>query len=56
VLRVTDRIGRPVDARADGKRSWASVVPASADYHVNIVRKAPFCDPPLTYLLTLTAR
>jgi hypothetical protein len=55
VLRVTDRTGQPVDARADGKRSWASVVPASADYHVDIVRKAPFCDPPLTYLLTLTA-
>jgi hypothetical protein len=55
VLRVTNRTGQPVDARADGKRSWASVVPASADYHVEVVRKAPFCDPPITYLLTLTA-
>ena len=56
VLRVTDRTGQPVDVNADGKRTWASVMPGSAAYRVDVVRKAPFCDPPLTYLLTLTAR
>ena len=56
VLRVTDVKGQPVDARADGRRTWASPVPASGAYRVDVVRKAPFCDPPLTYLLTLSAR
>jgi len=56
VLRVTDRAGQPVDAAADGKRTWASVMPDSAAYRVDVVRKAAFCDPPLTYLLTLTVK
>ena len=56
VLRVTDSQGQPVDPKADGKRVWAASIPASGTYRVDIVRKAPFCDPPLTYLLTLTAR
>ena len=56
VLRVTDSSGQPVDTKADGRRSWASTLPASGQYRVDVVRKAAFCDPPLTYLLTLTAR
>lgn len=56
VLRVTDAKGQPVDGTADGKRTWAAVLPASANYHVDVVRKLPFCDPPITYLLTLNAR
>ena len=39
-----------------GKRTWAAPIPASGTYRVDVVRKAPFCDPPLTYLLTITAR
>jgi hypothetical protein len=56
VLRVTDSAGRPVDPKADGRRTWASSLPASGQYRVDVVRKAPFCDPPLTYLLTLAVR
>jgi hypothetical protein len=56
VLRVTDSKGQPVDAKADGKRTWAAVIPASAAYRIDVVRKLPFCDPPITYLLTVTAR
>ena len=56
VLRVTDSRGQAVDPKEDGTRVWAASVPASGNYRVDVVRKAPFCDPPLTYLLTLTAR
>jgi hypothetical protein len=56
IVRVTDSQGQPVDPKADGKRVWAAAIRTSGNYHVDIVRKAPFCDPPLTYLLTLTAR
>jgi hypothetical protein len=56
VLRVTDGHGHSIFPKEDGKRVWAAPVPASGQYRVEVVRKAPFCDPPLTYLLTLTAR
>lgn len=56
VIRVTDLKGVPVDPKADGKRVWAARVPATGDYRVDIVRKAAFCDPSLTYLLTLTVK
>jgi len=56
VLRVTDSKGQPADAKADGKRTWAGVIPASGAYRVEVVRKLPFCDPPITYLLTLTVK
>lgn len=56
VLRVLDGQGHSIFPREDGKRIWAAPVPASGQYRVEVVRKAPFCDPPLTYLLTLTAR
>jgi len=56
VLRVTDLKGQPVDAKADGRRTWAAVAPASGDYRVEVVRKLPYCDPPITYLLTLMVK
>jgi hypothetical protein len=56
VFRVTDARGKAVNAAADGRRSWTGTIPESGTYHVEIVRKAPYCDPLLTYLLTLTAR
>ncbi len=56
VLRVTDLKGQPVDAKVDGRRTWASVIPTSGQYRVEVVRKLPFCDPPITYLLTLNVK
>jgi len=56
VFRVTDAKGKPVNAAADGRRTWTATIPESGHYRVEIVRKAPYCDPLLTYLLTLTAR
>lgn len=56
VLRVTDGQGHSMFPKEDGKRVWAAPVPASGQYRVDVVRKAPFCDPPLTYLLTLMAK
>ena len=56
VLRVTDAKGLPVDLKADGRRTWAGVAPASGEYRVEVVRKLPFCDPPITYLLTLAVK
>jgi hypothetical protein len=56
VFRVTDAGGNAVDAKADGRRTWAATIPESATYRVDIVRKAAFCDPTITYLLTLTVK
>jgi hypothetical protein len=56
VFRVTDKKGKPVDAKADGRRTWAAAIPESGDYRIEIVRNALFCDPPLTYLLTLIVK
>ncbi len=56
VFRVTDLKGVPIDPKADGKRVWAAQVPATGQYRVDIVRQAAFCDPALTYLLTLTVK
>lgn len=56
VVRVTDRKRQPVDAKAAGRRTWAAVAPASGDYRVEVVRNLPYCDPPITYLLTLIAK
>ena len=53
---VTDLKGVAVDGRADGRRTWAGGFPSAGQYRIDIVRKAPFCDPPLTYLLTLTVK
>lgn len=56
VLRVFDPKGQPVDTKADGRRTWAGSMPSTGTYRVEVVRKAPYCDPPLTYLLTLGVR
>ncbi len=56
VIRVKDAKGKPVNAAADGRRSWTGTIPESGNYRVEVVRKAPYCEPLLTYLLTLTAR
>jgi hypothetical protein len=57
-VRVFDqKTGGPIEARTpDGVRTWRGVVPASADYRIDVVRLAPYCDPPLQYLLAVTLR
>jgi hypothetical protein len=45
-----------VNPQADGRRAWTGMIPESGTYRVEVVRKAAYCDPILTYLLTLTAR
>jgi len=57
-LRVFDqKTGGAVEARtANGVRTWRGVLPASADYRIDVVRLAPYCDPPLQYLLAVTLR
>jgi hypothetical protein len=55
-FRVTALKGVTVDDRADGRRTWAGRFPAAGEYRIDVVRKAPFCDPPLTYLLTLDVK
>jgi hypothetical protein len=57
-VRVFDqKSGNPIEARTpDGARTWRGVIPASADYRIDVVRLAPYCDPPLQYLLAVTLR
>ena len=45
----------PVDAR-DGVRVWDGIVPATGDYRIDVIRRAPYCDPVLVYVLALTLR
>lgn len=57
-LRVVNaRTGRAV-ARPGGAaaRTWAGPLPDAGDYRVEVVRRAPYCDPSFTYLLTLALR
>lgn len=56
VLQVKDAKGKPVNAAASGRRSWTGTIPESGTYRIEVVRRAAYCDPLLTYLLTLTAR
>jgi hypothetical protein len=49
-LRVTGPNREPI---IDGRRAWNGVIPASGDYTLQVVRNAAFCNPSLTYLLTL---
>jgi hypothetical protein len=57
-VRVFDqKTGKPVEARTpDGVRTWRGVIPADAAYRIDVVRLAPYCDPPLQYLLGVTLR
>jgi hypothetical protein len=34
-------------------RTWAARLPEDGEYDVEVVRRAPYCDPPVEYLLTL---
>ena len=34
-------------------RTWAAQLPEDGEYDVEVVRRAPYCDPPIEYLLTL---
>jgi hypothetical protein len=36
--------------------TWAASVHETGEYRVGIVRRAPYCDPAVTYLLTLAVR
>jgi hypothetical protein len=47
--------GQPVDAR-DGVRVWDGIIPATGDYRLDVIRRAPYCDPVLVYALSVTLR
>jgi hypothetical protein len=58
VMRVTNPATKaPLESRspADG-RSWSGVIPATGDYRVDVIRRAPYCDPLLTYNVAFTLR
>jgi hypothetical protein len=57
-LRVTEqRTGRVLQgAPTEYARIWAAPVPETGEYRVDIVRRAAYCDPAVTYLLTLAVR
>ena len=40
-------------APSEFARTWASQLPEDGEYDVDVVRLAPYCDPPVEYLLTL---
>jgi hypothetical protein len=41
---------------AQAPRTWAGTLTEEGQYRVEIVRLAPYCEPPFTYLLTMTLR
>jgi hypothetical protein len=43
-------------ASTEYARTWAGRVPNTGDYRLEIVRRGAFCDPSVTYLLTLALR
>lgn len=43
-------------APSEYARTWATRVGATGDYRVEVVRRGAFCDPSVTYLLTLALR
>jgi hypothetical protein len=47
--------GTPVTGDANRPRVWNGTIPASGDYYLE-VRRAVFCDPSVTYVLTVTVR
>jgi hypothetical protein len=48
--RVLDRPGAPAP------RTWVGRLTEAGEYRIDVVRQAPFCEPPFTYLLTVTLR
>jgi hypothetical protein len=47
------RLERP---DAPTPRTWANTLPETGEYRIDIVRQAPYCEPPFTYLLTINLR
>jgi hypothetical protein len=47
------RLERP---QAPTPRTWANTIPETGEYRVDVVRQAPYCEPPFTYLLTINVR
>jgi hypothetical protein len=57
LVRVVDAAGHPLGkSGGEAPRFWAGTLPADGQYRVEVVRLAPFCDPPFTYLLTMNLR
>jgi hypothetical protein len=54
-LQVTHRATKQVVRGAAGEfaRTWAARLPEDGDYDVEVIRRAPYCDPPVEYLLTI---
>jgi hypothetical protein len=54
-LAVTQRATKQQVRGGPGEfaRSWAARLPEDGEYDVEVVRRAPYCDPPVEYLLTL---
>jgi hypothetical protein len=43
-------------AETEYSRLWAARVPADGNYRLDIVRRAAYCDPAITYQLTIGLR
>lgn len=58
MVRVIDpRTGQSLERNgAQAPRTWAGRLTEPGSYRVEVVRLAPYCEPPLTYLLTMTLR
>ena len=51
------RAGRSLERPgAAAPRTWAGTLVEEGQYRVEVVRLAPYCEPPFTYLLTMTLR
>jgi hypothetical protein len=57
-LRVVDlKSGRPLEQPGGAApRLWTDTIQQAGEYRVDVVRHAPYCQPPFTYLLTITLR
>jgi hypothetical protein len=57
-LRVTaEKTGQVMlGAQSEFARLWAARLPEAGDYRVDVVRRAAYCDPSITYVLTLALR
>jgi len=58
-LRVVQLAGNRVipskgPAAADKRRLWAGPVPETGEYRIEVVRQGAFCDPPVSYQLTVS--
>ena len=58
-VRVVQQAGNRIvptrgPASADPRRLWAGPVPETGEYRVEVVRQGAFCDPPVSYQLTVS--